>query len=374
MSASVFADHEDVCRAIRIAGTLALLSSVLGALLALVVSRWTARETAPLLALLSLVAVVGGVAVRVPSRLPPAAVVVSLVTGTAFVSAGMVIVGSPAVDGADNEMLFLLPLLYSAYFCRPWVIALVTTTASVGYAVALLAVPSAMPAARWLTTTAALAVVAVLVSVSRARDMRRLATAAEEAGHDPLTGLLNRRGLEARAAVRLADGEPFSLLLVDIDHFKLVNDMHGHAAGDDVLVQVADVLRGGSRAGDLVARVGGEEFVVVLPACEAAEALRRARTLCHRVEQESPNWAAPVTLSIGAATELSTSDLASDLTGLLTAADGALYAAKGGGRNTVRAARSPAAGSPPNPMMPAQDRRADVLGASDAVSEEVTER
>jgi diguanylate cyclase (GGDEF)-like protein len=341
---SVFASADDARPATRTGGALALLASGLGAVLALVVSRWPTPDNVVLLVLLAVIALAGAVSLRAPDRVPPLAVVLSLLAGTAFISVGMSIVGRDAVDGADNEMLFLLPLLYSAYFCRAWVTAIVTATASITYGAVLLLVGSAMPAARWLTTSAALSVVAVLVTVTRARDIRRLATAAEEAGRDTLTGLLNRRGLAVRAATGM-HADVVSLLAIDIDHFKLVNDVHGHAVGDQVLTRVAEALRAGSRAADLVARLGGEEFALVLPGCEAAEALRRAESLRHRVERESATWPAQVTLSIGAAT---TQHAAADVSDLLTAADAALYVAKAAGRNTVRSAG--AADVPRNPV------------------------
>jgi diguanylate cyclase (GGDEF)-like protein len=91
---------------------------------------------------------------------------------------------------------------------------------------------------------------------------RELAAAAFAAGHDELTGLLNRRGLDAHLG-NLAASES-TVLFGDLDGFKLVNDMSGHAAGDDILRSVAGVLQRAVRAGDIIARIGGDEFVVVL--------------------------------------------------------------------------------------------------------------
>lgn len=345
---AVFASPDEAPFAMRVGGLLAVLASLLGVVLAVGVSRWPAADSVPVLVLLGLMAAAGGLALHAPERMPPAVVVVSLVGGTAFVSAGMAIVGRDAVDGADNEMLFLIPLLYSAYFCRAWVTGLVTATAVATYGAVLFLLPVLMPAARWLTTSAVLGLVAVLVTATRGRDIRRIASAAAEAGHDPLTGLLNRRGLAARGAASVQGADVVSLLVVDIDHFKVVNDAYGHAAGDLVLVGVAEALRTGSRGVDVVARTGGEEFALVLPGCDAPEAVRRARSLCHRVAEQSKGWPAQVTLSVGTTTS---HGAVTDVTRLLAAADGALYAAKAAGRNTVRSVDSTA---PPPPRVPTQ--------------------
>lgn len=231
-------------------------------------------------------------------------------------------------------------MLFSAFYCRAWVGALVTSTASLTYAAAMMSVQVQQPVTRWLTTTVALAVVTVLVTASSSRDTRRLAIAFDQASRDPLTGLLNRRGLAARFGTGMAGTDAVSLLLVDIDHFKAVNDHFGHAVGDEVLVRLARTLLAGSRAADVVSRIGGEEFALVFPGCEPAQAHRRATSLCQRVATESVAWPAPVTLSVGTA---SCAGATAHLPDLLAAADHALYAAKSAGRNTVRASSLPTA-------------------------------
>ncbi|MFT3821023.1 MAG: GGDEF domain-containing protein [Rubrivivax sp.] len=165
----------------------------------------------------------------------------------------------------------------------------------------------------------------------------RAAAAAKAALEDPLTGLANRRALDLRLAEWLAlrDGAPGVLhaAMIDIDHFKAINDGHGHAAGDGVLRELARLLREGTRAGDLVARCGGEEFVLLLAGGEAA-----AAEVCERLRLrvEHHDWAAAVpglkvTVSIGLA-RAGSADVAE---ALLARADGALYAAKRGGRNRL---------------------------------------
>ena len=156
---------------------------------------------------------------------------------------------------------------------------------------------------------------------------------------DALTGVLNRHGLlpQLRRELARADrqGPPLSVALCDIDHFKRVNDTHGHAAGDGVLRDFAENLRAHARASDLVGRWGGEEFLLVLPDTDAES----ARRVVERIRARRPT-AAPslrtVTFSAGVAST-SSGPGASDIDGLLAQADARLYAAKAT-RDTVVAA------------------------------------
>lgn len=150
---------------------------------------------------------------------------------------------------------------------------------------------------------------------------------------DGLTGVANRRhfdetvALEWRRAVR--NGNPLSLLLLDIDHFKTFNDSAGHQAGDDCLRNVAQTLRESlQRATDIVARYGGEEFVILLPETDEARARFIAASLCERIARDGA-----VTVSIGVATMVPTRDTAIEQ--LVRSADEALYEAKRLGRNRV---------------------------------------
>ncbi|GGO28637.1 diguanylate cyclase response regulator [Gemmobacter aquaticus] len=159
---------------------------------------------------------------------------------------------------------------------------------------------------------------------------------------DPLTGLYNRRYAVSRLATiaqrahELAAG--FAVLLVDLDRFKAVNDRHGHAGGDTVLVEIARRLTENLRAPDLLARIGGEEFLVVLPDCAADDAQRVAERL-RRVIGDKPvrlsgGAEAHVTASIGVALAQSLSDL-QDGSAVLDRADRALLRAKSEGRNQI---------------------------------------
>ena len=152
-----------------------------------------------------------------------------------------------------------------------------------------------------------------------------------EAQTDQLTALSNRAGCALGLGQAIASDETFSLLLIDIDHFKRVNDEHGHLVGDEMLISVADTLRRRLRRDDLVARWGGEEFLVLLmrTGLERAECI--AEELRLAVESQVSVFASPLTVSIGVATR--TND--SSIDEMLQRCDDALYAAKRGGRNRV---------------------------------------
>jgi two-component system cell cycle response regulator len=159
---------------------------------------------------------------------------------------------------------------------------------------------------------------------------------------DPLTGLNNRRFLENHLATMLDNARvrraPLTLMILDIDHFKLVNDTYGHDCGDEVLKAFADRLRGIIRGGDLLCRLGGEEFVIVMPGVNVQAATRIAERARLAIQQEQfvidqSGRMIPVTASIGLAERGEEGDASS----LYRRADRALYRAKSEGRNRVSA-------------------------------------
>ncbi|HQY47142.1 MAG TPA: diguanylate cyclase [Usitatibacteraceae bacterium] len=178
---------------------------------------------------------------------------------------------------------------------------------------------------------------------------------------DALTGLSNRRHFDRLLAAEWSRsarrGCPFTVLMVDVDHFKRFNDRYGHPAGDDCLARIAGVLKTFSRrSGDVAARYGGEEFAIVYSDMPSDVAARMAESVRQGVEGLAvPHEDSPfgrVTLSIGVATMAASRDIAAEA--VLKRADEALYEAKASGRNAVRAAmaaltpdRPPAAGTPP---------------------------
>jgi diguanylate cyclase (GGDEF)-like protein len=173
--------------------------------------------------------------------------------------------------------------------------------------------------------------IAMYVSPLVASDVRHRA----DSSLDELTGLLNRRGLESRfaevAEQAALTGQPVSLVLADIDHFKRVNDEHGHAVGDAVLREVAQAMRRALRTFELLYRFGGEEFLLLLPGAETQEAGTIAESLRATVEALEPSGL-EVTCSFGVATARNGTV---EFDHLLRDADAALYGAKAGGRNLV---------------------------------------
>jgi len=156
----------------------------------------------------------------------------------------------------------------------------------------------------------------------------------EQATHDQLTGLANRRLFHARWQDSLGEaGGPTTLLYVDLDGFKPVNDTLGHDAGDTVLVEVAERLRSLVRAGDVVARLGGDEFAVILPWTDAATAEAIAQRLVTSLAE--PFNVAHRPVSIGASVGVVTAGPNANPEAELRRADSAMYAAKAAGRGRV---------------------------------------
>ena len=172
------------------------------------------------------------------------------------------------------------------------------------------------------------------LAFANARLLERISA---QAASDGLTGVANRRSLDAAIEREIANtrrhGAPISLILVDLDNFKRLNDEYGHQAGDDALRAVASVIATTSRSGDLVARYGGEEFAILLPATSAATAAQAAERV--RAAIAAMPMHTPVTASLGVAMAAGQAAGGADL---VRGADVALYEAKRRGRNQVAVA------------------------------------
>ncbi|MFI7587045.1 diguanylate cyclase [Spongisporangium articulatum] len=222
-----------------------------------------------------------------------------------------------------------------------------TAFASAGTAVAVLAGDGSLEWRLIIAAAAAIMSWAPAMAVLEFREQLNAALreARQLAVHDPLTGLLNRRGLTEKSpgvVTRATEqGTWLVLLMADLDHFKLINDQHGHAEGDEMLRRVASVVRAVVREEDVVARTGGEELVVVATVRRRAEVEALAERIRAAVEQELSPWG--VTVSIGVLGRRPThpgttgTPPAELVWTMIDAADGLMYAAKQSGRNAVRA-------------------------------------
>ena len=169
-----------------------------------------------------------------------------------------------------------------------------------------------------------------------AQTLKSLAAAEELAAADPLTGLANHRTFHERLRIEVErarrNGRGLSLVVMDLDHFKRVNDLHGHQTGDRVLEHAARILEEETRTGELVARVGGEEFAMLLPDADEDEAFRAAERIRRAIAASSFPTVGAMTMSAGVC-DMSQGP---DADTLYRLADGALYRAKHRGRNMVQ--------------------------------------
>ncbi len=155
---------------------------------------------------------------------------------------------------------------------------------------------------------------------------------------DTLTGMLNRRGLNAVIEELRELAVPFGVVIVDIDHFKRINDTHGHAVGDEALCLLAQLMRKNSRVGDVLCRTGGEEFLILLPQSSTDETLAIAESLRAAVQDAVTPHGEGMTISLGVS---HCGQIAMFPQDALAGADAALYEAKRGGRNRVVVANPP---------------------------------
>jgi diguanylate cyclase (GGDEF)-like protein/putative nucleotidyltransferase with HDIG domain len=230
---------------------------------------------------------------------------------------------------------FVLVALFAAYFLTPLQLLFQTIAVAIAYPVVTTKLGGGEQSAqRYLLTIWAVIVVGLFIAILRRRMGNLVARLSDAARTDPLTGLLNRRGFQAVFDLELErsrrSGRPCALLVGDLDHFKRVNDILGHPVGDERLERFARLLEAGKRRIDAAARIGGEEFALLLPETDEHGAYVIAERLRHHVRDAFAPDQVALTVSFGVAaypTHGSTGDQ------LLGAADQALYVAKELGRD-----------------------------------------
>jgi diguanylate cyclase (GGDEF)-like protein len=268
------------------------------------------------------------------SARPEYHVAVSIVLSQALVAAAAAFTGGP------KSVILPLVAVPTAFAAPRFRTPVAIAASGIGLLLTLVATLGLHPAATIADPAPVIVACAVIVGVSAAA---QALTGAElqyrdTAILDPLTGLLNRQGLDRRfdelAEQARLTGAPISLLVCDVDHFKAINDAHGHAMGDAVLRDIAYRLRKQMRSFELIYRIGGEEFLVVLPGAALPEARALAERLCQRT-RDSESHGVSVTVSVGVSTLWGDEVKFSRLFAL---ADKALYAAKASGRDRVACA------------------------------------
>ena len=230
-----------------------------------------------------------------------------------------------------SGLLWVYPVLVANFLLVPrWPALTISAVAVVAIAVGDVALATSAHKIMFMATSFVVSLFS-FVFASRAELQRSQLEAI--ASRDPLTGASNRRGMEAELEVAMASSmrtrKPLSLLVFDLDHFKQVNDSFGHEAGDEVLVKLADVVRGSVRTDDRFFRLGGEEFGLLLPNANATSLRNIAEKLRVAVEREVQCHGRSITISIGA-TCFCLGESASDWLGRT---DAAMYRAKRSGRN-----------------------------------------
>jgi diguanylate cyclase (GGDEF)-like protein/putative nucleotidyltransferase with HDIG domain len=302
------------------------------ALLTVVLPHSARADTEGLVIVVGIAYAVAGILLWRGGRVSAAALQVALGWGSTLITAVAYFAGetpSPLV------FFYLWIFLYSSYFFTRREAAVQVAYVGFAYGALLLAAPPPSGLlAWWFVGMGSLAVAAVLIMAMRARSEQLIARLYEAARTDPLTSLLNRRGFRELLDLELERGRrtdtPITLITGDLDHFKEVNDRSGHPAGDAALRRAAKLLRGGVREIDGAARVGGEEFALILPGTDHDGALIVAERLRRSVRDEFQTDTVSITISFGIASYPRHGETAGSL---VRAGDEALYAAKQAGRD-----------------------------------------
>jgi diguanylate cyclase (GGDEF)-like protein len=234
-----------------------------------------------------------------------------------------------------TEFFYAWPAVYVGYFFRRWMVPVFIAVTATAYAATLAFMKlSGNVEIRWMLVVTVVAGLTVAAHAIRTQVNGLVQRLQEAARTDTLTGLPNRRAFDERLALELSrtnrTGEPLALLIGDVDGFKALNDEFGHAAGDQALASLGRVLMDECRVVDLPARIGGEEFAVLLPATEGTDAVVTADRLRAAVSGIHDGAGRALTMSFGVAIHPPYGDTAD---ALLRAADRALYSAKAAGRD-----------------------------------------
>jgi diguanylate cyclase (GGDEF)-like protein/putative nucleotidyltransferase with HDIG domain len=285
-----------------------------------------------ILALGVVACVSGSVLLAFPQIMPPQLLTGVLGCGNLLISFGIYFSQSTT---SVYALLYVWVGFQAAYFFPRGHAAAHVAATGATYAFALASVSGDDRGQRWLLLFGVVAVIALMVAVLRERVDRLIARLADAARTDALTGLLNRRGfqelMEIETERALRSSRPLAIVVGDLDHFKHLNDRFGHAAGDLALQRFAEVASSVSRRIDAVARIGGEEFALLLPDTEQHAAYLLAERLRRAVkEPAAPGQGELPTVSFGVACFPTH---AADAAALMHAADQALYAAKAMGRD-----------------------------------------
>ena len=239
-------------------------------------------------------------------------------------------------DGAGGQAvapLLAVPAAYGMFFLRKAEAGAIGALAAGGYIAAALAGPG-LPAGNVVVTAVGIGAAAALVGMQRANANRLIWRLSDAAVTDALTGLMNRRGFQELIETELErarrSGQPLSLMIGDLDHFKALNDRFGHGAGDRALERLALILDTAKRRIDTAARIGGEEFAVVLPDSDHHAAYILAERMRREVRETFMYEPYELTISLGVATFPAHG---TSVEALVAQADEALYAAKALGRD-----------------------------------------
>lgn len=319
----------------RVGGYLYLVASVV-TVVSIVFPHSRQANVTGFWALAVATALVAAVLLGWPERLPAWSLQVLMAYGSVLIALSLFFNGER--DGgpaAINEALYLWIALYSGYFFARRQIVLQLAVCGATYAAALAAIaPGPVAYTRWFIVMGMAAVAAVLVHGLRRRNEALVAGLHEAARTDPLTGLLNRQGFEERFELELErarrSAQPLALVLGDLDRFKQLNDHFGHQAGDSALTSVGTLLSGACRRIDTAARIGGEEFALLLPGTGATGALELAERVRRQVTRVLDGDGMPLTVSFGV---VEFPVHAGTRETLVHAADQALYKAKALGRD-----------------------------------------